>query len=156
VVNVENLRLEIDENNLPVEWQGQANMMLQVGVDMADAQQEADEAQARFSVVVAKLDAAIRAEPAEFGISKVTETTVQHAVVRQPEHIAAQGDLFAARHTLNVMKAAVQAVQHRKSALQGMTDLWLRQWHAEPRESDLGTTQPPAGPPAKRKTRRPT
>lgn len=152
------LSLQIDESNLIVEWQGQANLMLDYGIQLADAGQEADEAAARLDVVAARLDTAIRADPAAFGLAKTTESTVQAAVAVQPEHIEARQALLTARHDREVLKAAVNAIQHRKSALQGMTDLWLRQWHGDPRSTEqpqaLRDSVPPSKPPTKRRRRK--
>ncbi len=148
------LNLKIDENNLPAEWQGQANLMLDYGVQLADAAQAADEAAAALEVAAAKLDTAIRANPEGFGLTKTTEATVQAAIAVQPEHTAAKAELLDARHEREVLKAAVNAIQHRKSALQGMTDLWLRQWHGDPRAADQPEALREALPPTKTPTKR--
>jgi len=155
------LDLSIDENNLLNEWQGQAALMLDYGIRLADAMQEEDEAKAQLAVVVAELDRDIRDAPTEYGVTKATETTVANAIQEQPEHRTATKKLNAARYKMRVIRAAVDALSHRKSALQGMTDLFLRQWYADPKsaEQPAELREAAKGSPTKgnprRRTRRP-
>lgn len=129
----EDLRLEVDEHNLLEEWQGQAAMMLDYTIRLADARQEEDEAKAALSVVVAELDANIREAPEDYGLQKATETSVTNAIPGCEEHQAAVAALNGARHAVRVLQGAVDALDHRKRTLQGMTDLWLRQYYSDPK-----------------------
>ena len=146
------LNLNIDENNLLQEWKGQAAMMLDYGIRLADAMQEEDEAKTQLSVVVAELDCSIRNEPEKYGLVKITESALMNTIIVQKAHVEATQTLNEARHKARILKAAVDAIGHRKSALQGMTDLFLRQWYADPKSAE----QPPelreaakSGPPTK-------
>ena len=159
------LNLFIDENNLLAEWQSQASLMLEYGIRYADALQEEDEARARVSVTQAKLDKKIRDDPEAYGVGKTTEASILNAVQAHPDYIEAQETLNAARCDARVFQAAVTALAHRKSALQGMTDLYLRQWFADPKmreqaEGEAGTQQrtkgvlTPSAPPVGRRVRK--
>jgi len=130
--DVRELRLEVDETNLLAEWQGQAAMMLEYGILLADAMQAEDEAKAELAVVAAELEAAIRANPESYGLAKLTEAAVASTIPVQPEHAEATEAYNKARHEVRICRAAVDALSHRKSTLQGMTDLFLRQWYADP------------------------
>jgi len=132
----EDLDVSIDENNLLAEWQKQATLMLEYSVHLADAMQDEDEAKAALSVVDAELDSKIRADPDDYGLAKATESAVANAIAATPEHEAATVDLNDARHGVRMLRAAVDAISHRKSALQGMTDLFLRQWYADPTSAE--------------------
>jgi len=140
VEDVRALDLSIDENDLLGEWQGQGALMLDYGVHLADAIEEEDQARAALGIVVAQLDRDIRSDPAGFGLTKATETTVINAIPEQPAHKAATALIIAAKHKVRILRAAVDAVGHRKSSLQGMTDVFLRQWYADPHS----TAQPEA------------
>lgn len=159
------LSLSIDENNLLLEWKTQPALMLEYGIRLADALQEEDEARAAAAIVSAKLDKEIRDNPEDFGVAKITESAILAAVQTHPRNIEAQETLMAARCDARVYKAAVDALAHRKSALQGMTDLYLRQWFADPARhgqgDDAGAPRPsravgaePPGPPPGRRVRR--
>ena len=60
------LNAPIDEQNLLHEWKGQAALMLEYGIQLADAMQEADEAKAALAVKAAELARDIRANPADY------------------------------------------------------------------------------------------
>ena len=132
----EELDLSIDENNLVNEWNGQANTMLDYGVRLADAMLTEDEAKAALALTDARLNREIRAAPDDYGLAKATESTVPNAVAEQPEHATAVQELNEAKYETRILKAAVEALGNRKSALQGMTDLFLRQWFADPRSRE--------------------
>lgn len=108
-------------------------MMLDFGIRLADARQEEDELRAALSVVAAELDRDIRNAPDVYGVPKVTEATISNAILIQPEHTQATAALNTARHNVRILQAATEALDHRKRTLQGMTDLWLRQWYADPK-----------------------
>lgn len=132
------LSLAVDENNLLAEWKGQAALMLEYGIKLADAMEERDEAKAKLAVVMAGLDRDIRKDPKAYDLIKTSEPVVANAVVEQPEHKVAAKRLDKAWHKVRVMQAAVDAIDGRKSTLKGMTDLFLRQWYADP----ASTAQP--------------
>jgi len=155
------LRLEVDENNLGVEWKSQAALMLDYGIQLADAMQEEDEARANLDVVRAMLDRDIRANPDSFGCGKITETVVASTIILDGKYKDAEQRRADASHAVRILKAVVEALSHRKSTLQGMTELHKMEYYADPRSPD----QPPelkaaakAGPPTKvipgRKVRR--
>ena len=130
------LRLDVDEHNLLEEWQGQAAMMLEYSIRLADARLEEDECRNQLAVVVAELDAAIRDDPEDYGLQKATETSVNNAIPGCDEHIAASKAYREARHAVRINQAAVEALEHRKSTLKGMTDLWMRQYYADPKSPE--------------------
>lgn len=130
------LELSIDENNLLNEWKGQASLMLDYGIQLADAMQARDEAKAQLSVVAAEMETDIRNNPDEFDLEKVTEAVVAATVLLQPEHRKATKTYNKTCHECRKLQAVVDAISHRKSALQGMTDTFLRQWHADPRSTE--------------------
>lgn len=132
MLEVDELDLSIDENNLDAEWQRQPVLLWEYGRELADYIQEAEEAKSALAVVTAELEMEIRNNPDAFDIPKVTEAAVQAAIPRQPEHIAASTTLQKAKHAARVYQAAVDAITQRKAALQGMTELYMRQWYADP------------------------
>lgn len=133
VDEIRELSLDIDENNLLDEWKGQAAMMLNYSIQLADAMQTEDEARAKLTVVAAEIEHDVRTDPETYNITKVTEASVTAAIPVQPEHKIAVKKLNKARHNVRILRAAVEALSHRKSSLQGMTDVFMRQWHADPK-----------------------
>lgn len=137
-VIVDGLRIEIDENNLPDEWRDQPAQMLRHGTLLAEAQRDEDAARARLDLVRATIERDVRARPRRHGLDKPTEAAVAAAVVCSPEYQEAEKARAEASHRVRVFRAACDALAHRKSALQGMTDLFLRQWYADPVEGRMG------------------
>lgn len=126
------LDLSIDENDMAGEWKEQPTLMLEYSLLLADAQQEVDEYKARLSVITAELETDIRNNPQDYEITKVTEAAVAATIPQQKAHQVATTKYNKAKHAARIYQAAVDALGHRKSALQGMTDLFMRQWFADP------------------------
>lgn len=153
--NVRELKLTVDENDLLNEWKGQAQMMLDFGTDLADALEERDTAKAALAVVAAKLASDIRANPDTFNCAKVTEATVAEIVLLLPAHTVATQKLITAQHKVKLLEAAVESIGQRKSTLQGMTDLWLKQWYSDSMHHSKGPAElRAAGTPTKTISRR--
>ena len=136
-------------------------MMLEYGIYLADAQQEEDEARNAMAAVDADLDNDIRDRPGRYGLDKITEAAIARAVAAQDGHKRAERVLLQARYKARVLRAAVDAIGHRKSALQGMTELFLKQWYADPKAPsqppelrEAARSGPPAMVPVRRKVRR--
>lgn len=131
----EDLDLSIDENNLVEEWQKQPSLMLEYSILLADAEQTFDEAKAALTVGTAQIASDIRTNPADFGLSKITEAAVNSTVPQQKQHQILVKETDDARHAVRIYKAAVEALSHRKSALNGMTELFTRQWFSDQTKS---------------------
>ena len=136
--NPRNVDLSIDPDDLPVEWQNQATLMLYWSGQCATASMDLDRARAALALIDAKLAQDIRNDPIGHGLTKDTESTVAAAVVRHGKHRDAEADVIKAKYRYNVLRGVVDAIEHRKRSLQGMTDLWLRNYYADPRR----TSQP--------------
>jgi hypothetical protein len=126
---------EIDTDDLVNEWKRQAGLMFEWGFRLAQATNEVDEKKLDLSRVDGELDRAIRSDPAAYGLTKATETTVPAAVAEQVEHEDAVRAVNDARYRQNAYKAAVDALEHRKRALTCLTDLTRAEWYSDPRST---------------------
>jgi len=131
-VDINELRLDIDQNDMLNEWRGQASMMLRYGMLLADAQMAEDHARASLDVARATTEQDVRSHPRRYGIEKVTEAVVTAAVSTSDVCREAEARRIEAAHEVRMLRAVVDALAHRKSALSGITDLFLKQWHADP------------------------
>lgn len=158
-MDAKKMDLSINENDLLNEWKSQAALMLEAGINLADAMTAEAEARAALALVTAQLECDMRSSPEKFGITKVTDSSIAASIPIQTSHRQATEAAGAASHDVRILRALVDAISHRKSALQGMTDLFLRQWYADPKSAE----QPQelreaakAGPPMKKiENRRP-
>lgn len=127
---------EIDQNLLDEEWIRQPQLYFEYAKRLADARRDHDQQKAALDVVVAELDKAIREDPEKFGIEKVSETAIKLAIVGRKKHKAAVQAVADAKHAVDVLQAVVNALDHRKRALENLVDLWAANYFSTPRASD--------------------
>lgn len=149
--------LDIDLNELEVEWRNQPRLFHDYATAKSDAEKEVSETKAEWDVttaeakeeldlVTAELDASIREKPSDYGLEKLTEPLIKATVLRQEEYQAAQKKLTEvkykaavalaeARHKADILEAAVKALDQRKIALGKEVDLWLGGYFSTPRAS---------------------
>lgn len=125
--------LTIDEHQLHVEWINQPRLFGQYAEMLANKRAELDSAKARFDVVVAELDRDIRKMPESYGISKVTESAVEKTVVLQVKHFKALERVNNLKHEVAIVQAMVDALDHRKKALENLVILHCQNYWGEPR-----------------------
>ncbi len=127
------LRLEIDPLRLDEEWLNQPAQRQIWGEQLADAQFEQDQAKSMLEVVRAETDRDVRDNPEDYGVTKVTETSVANAVIVHPSVRQATKKLNEARHKVNVLQAAVDGLEHRKRALTVLVELQGQDYFATPK-----------------------
>lgn len=124
----------IDPLRLEEEWQGQAQRTYNAGAAVADAERAASMAKNELDAEMAEASAEVRANPAGFGLAKITDDSVKSAVATVSRVLRAKQNLVDAEHVLGLAKAAYNAGEHRKRALTCLVDLWVREYYADPRE----------------------
>lgn len=126
--------VEIDENALDREWCNQSQLALRHALKLAEARKDLDYAKADLDVVDSELDRKVRRTPEVFGIEKITEGVVQGWILRQKEHAEANKALIEAKYKVNIIQAVVDAIEHRKKALENLVQLHLASYFSEPKE----------------------
>lgn len=129
----EELDLSIDMDMLDHEWLGQPKLFLKYATKLADAKKDLDVAKSSLDVVEAETNLMIREDPEKHISSKVTETSIKSAVLLHPDYMAAQRRLTKARHRVDVLQAAVTALDQRKKALENLVALHGQSYFASPR-----------------------
>lgn len=132
---------EIDEHNLDREWVKQPSLYFTWARKLADARQDLDEAKAKVDVTKAEVSRAIRDDPEDHGLEKVTEAAVTAAIPEHPDMIRAVKELSKARHKVDVYQAAVNALDHRKRALEKLVDLHGQNYFSTPRAPDAESAE---------------
>jgi len=125
--------LKIDELRLDKEWIEQAEIYYRHATGAAKAQHARDEAKSNLDVVRAELSSEIRANPAQYGLEKVTEGTVEAAVLTSPKYAEAVKRVNESNYRLNIRQAAVSALEHRKRALTMLVELHNSNYFADPK-----------------------
>lgn len=125
--------IKIDETALDVEWLEQASLMIKYARHAADCRMNLDLAKERVDYVKAELDKAIRENPKEFKMEKITESAIQNVIITQRKYMDAEEKLIHARYELDIANAAVRAMDARKDALENLVRLHGQQYFAGPR-----------------------
>jgi len=124
--------VEISPDQLDVEWCKQASLFGKYCVEQAAFRDTADRLKEKLEVNDAGLGLKIRSNPSLFGLEKVTEGSVQAVILLDKEHTKLSDELAAARYQLEVMSAAVRALDQKKSALENLVRLQGQNYFAGP------------------------
>lgn len=126
------LRLDIDLHHLEIENANQPKQREYFGRLLADAQKDFDDLKAALAVTRARIDTEVRQDPQAFELTKVTETTVENAVLLDRRHQEAVQKLNEARHRVGVLEAAVEGLVDRKKSLTNLVELHGQEYFAAP------------------------
>jgi hypothetical protein len=130
------MRLEIhpDPNRLDEEWVKQIRLRTSYGFDRAEARRELAIAKAELEVTEAELKLAIRANPVKFELDgKVTEDAIKSTVPVQQEFQEAKERVRDAQYEVDMLDAALEAIDDRKYALKDLVQLRMSNYFGEPR-----------------------
>lgn len=125
--------LAIDEHRLDEEWVRQPAVFGRYALKLAEKRSELDAAKSRLDVVEAETDRDIRKMPENYGISKITEVVVERTIKIQLPYMRAVDKVNRLKHEVAVVQAYVDALDHKKKALENLVMLWLNSYFAEPR-----------------------
>ncbi len=131
----EEVFLDIDENVLDEEWIGQPRLYFKWARRLADARIVLDTSKSNLDIVKAELDIAIRSHPEQYGLTKITEAVVATAMPNQAKYQSALEVLRHDKHSVDILSAAVTALDHRKAALGKLVDLHGQNYFSSPRAS---------------------
>lgn len=124
---------DIDTTDLDREWVDQPRLYHEHALLVAAAQRRYDQEKTDLELLAAEKDAEIRSDPASFGVTKVTEVVVERTILISRKYQAQLEAMHNARHDLNVARAALDALDHRKKALENLVSLFLADYFAAPR-----------------------
>ncbi len=129
--------LNIDPNNLDKDCCRLPKLTRQWGIELAMARRKTAEAKNKVKLVRAETRQAIRADPASFGIEKITVDAVDDALELYVTYQDAQRDLILMQEAEDVLDANIRAIRELSESLSNMTKLhgqmyWSRTGGADP------------------------
>lgn len=130
-----NSDFQIDPYNLEEEWTKQSTLYKQYADEYADARRELAEAQSALEVAKAKCKLAIRQNPGDFGLKKATNDSVEEAAALSESIQEAEQEVCDARHRVDVLGGAKEALDHKKKALGDLVSLYLSDYYSGPTAS---------------------
>lgn len=124
--------IRIDESALDVEWLRQAELTAKYGMQLADANQQVAIKKEALELCKAELDKAIRINPEQFEIAKITETVVLTTILSQEDYKSANAEYIEAKYEQDAAQAIVWALRDKKDALDNLVKLNGQQYFAGP------------------------
>lgn len=124
---------DLDDCRLDKEWKRQPKLFFEHAKRLADAKANHAAAKADLDLTRAEQDELIRDNPGKYGIDKIRESAVANKVEVRPEVEAAVKTMNKAKHRMDVLQAAVDALEHRKRALENLVTLFCASYFSEPR-----------------------
>lgn len=124
--------LEIDPLKLDDEWTFQAGLFMFWAEKAANARAKADKARFGFEKIEAQLSSDVRTNPGNYGLEKVTETSIANAVKQSEEYENAYLARIEANKVSDILAKVVVALEHRKKALENLAYLHSAGFNSEP------------------------
>jgi hypothetical protein len=139
--------LVVDRYHLDYELLRQPTLYQNWAEKLARADTERLFAKERLEQVKATLYTTIRTYPERYGITRVTDAAIQAQVILEHEYIQAVQEMLHAREEHAIINTYVEALQHKKSAIENCVRLFLAGYYTQPsvstewhlRMADAGT-----------------
>ncbi len=124
----------LDENLLDKEWINQVAHFFKYARKLARARKGHEEAKADLAVTEAELARDIRASPEAFQLppKPPANDVVEKTILLRVEHTRARDAVIIAKHRVDVLQAYVDALDHRKKALENLVHLRAMNYFSEP------------------------
>ncbi len=122
--------LKIDKYALDEEWLKQPTLFINWAEEFVEAQADRDRKKEQLDLIKAELDNVIRSEPEKFGLAKVTEGAIQNIILTEGSYRDAQDKYLTAIKQAKILDVAKEAFDHKKKALENLTQLFLAGYFA--------------------------
>ncbi len=132
---------DIDINRLDEEWINQPKIFFKYASKLANAHRRESQARAEREIVKAEIDLKVRENLKRFKIDKVklTEAVILGVVFRQLAYKEAQKERLRRKHKTDILQAAVNALNHRRSALERLVSLHGQNYFSTPKAIDTNS-----------------
>jgi len=125
--------VKIDDSALDIECADQASLFLKYAKHAAEARRTLDDVKQSLDITKAEIDKQIREDPEKFGIAKVTEGSIQSAILTDKTYAKAYKTFSDAKFEADMAQNAVQAMNTKKDMLETLTKLHGQSYFAGPR-----------------------
>ena len=124
--------MRIDEDALDVELLEQSSLMVKYSRLLAEAKQDRDISKEALELKKAEINLDVRDHPQNYSLEKVTDKAVEACILQSDEYQEAIKVLNEANFEVNVLQGVVNAIEHRKSALENLVKLYIQGYFAGP------------------------
>ena len=126
--------LKIDFAQLDLNWRDQAANYMHWSNKWVAAVSERDRAKENLDVIRAEVDREIREA---YSGKKSTEAAISALVSTNTRYRKASDQLIDLNEKVNIFVSTKAAFEHRKKALEGLTQLWVNGYWSEPKISGV-------------------
>lgn len=123
---------DIDEHNLVEEARRQPKRMFEMCRELAEADADVKLLDVELELVEADLDRMIRSNPDKYGLKKVTEPGIKHAMKLTKRWQKAKKELITAETKRDTYKGGVKALEHRKESIGNIVYLNGQSYYGDP------------------------
>ncbi len=124
---------DLDDKKLDEEWNRQSRLYYKWGIKLADARAEVERAKASRDLVYAELNKDIRSDPVKYDLPKTTESLVESIILIQDKYKLVLEKYISVKHKMDVLTVTVEALDHRKKALENLVRLFEMNYFSEPK-----------------------
>lgn len=121
----------IDPDKLDEEIFSQPGLYMKFSEIYSEAERKRETLKNKLGILEADLDFKIRSKPEIFGLKSlksVTESLVKNTIQRQEEIQTLNERIIQANYDLNIVKAAITSLEHKKKMLEKAVDLYNGQY----------------------------
>ena len=123
---------DLDETRLDDAWRGHSKHVFAARRKVAALRATVERCKARINITKAQVALEVRKSPEDFDIDKLTEAAVVSAIASNKRVTTAEDKLIDAKFELESWEAAVEALEHRKRALENLVTLHGQGYFADP------------------------
>ena len=130
-------KASIDEARLDREWLNHSEMVHEAIVALVEAKRELEEAKNELEVEDAEMSLFVRkSDPQDWNLQKFTEDIIASLVISSKEHQDAAKAVVQAKYKVDMLAAAVTALDHKKRALENLVDLHGMDYFSPPKATN--------------------
>jgi len=121
----------IDPDKLDEEIFSQPGLYMKFSEVYADIERKREKLRRKLEILEANCDFEIRTKPERFGLKSlksVTEALVKNTIQKQEEIQELNEKIIQANYDLNIVKAAITSLEHKKKMLEKAVDLYNGQY----------------------------
>lgn len=121
----------IDPDKLDEEIFSQPGLYMKFSEIYSEAERRREKLKNKLGILEADLDFEIRSKPEKFGLKSlksITESLVKNTIQRQEEIQELNEKIIQSNYDLNIVKAAITSLEHKKKMLEKAVDLYNGQY----------------------------
>ena len=122
----------INKHKLDEEWLKHSSLAMTYSAELAQAIHNRNRAKENLDIIEASLDSEARREPIPAGLGKATETSIKNWIKLQETYREALESYHDSDLEVNLLQGGVYAFNHRKTALEWLSRLFLSGYWSEP------------------------